>query len=46
MPRCSGCYPITRQERDFKREHGPEALEERFEAAGLDYSNPARASVG
>jgi hypothetical protein len=37
--------PITRQERDFKREHGLEALEQRFEAAGLDYTDPARASV-
>jgi len=37
--------PITRRERDFKREHGLEALERRFEAAGLDYTDTARASV-
>jgi hypothetical protein len=37
--------PITQDERDFKKMHGPEALEERFEAVRLDYSNPRRSSV-
>jgi hypothetical protein len=37
--------PITRAEREFKREHGLEALEQRFEAARLDYTDPGRASV-
>jgi hypothetical protein len=37
--------PITRAERDFKAIHGVEAPEQRFEAAGLDYTDPTRASV-
>jgi len=34
--------PITESERDFKAEHGLEALEERFEEAELEYWNPTR----
>jgi len=37
--------PITEAERDFKAEHGPEALEQRFDDAAIDYWEPARASV-
>jgi Suppressor of fused protein (SUFU) len=37
--------PITKAERDFKAAHGLEELEQRFEAAGLRYWDPARASV-
>jgi hypothetical protein len=37
--------PITEAERDFKVEHGLEALENRFQAARLDFLNPDRASV-
>lgn len=37
--------PITRAERDFKRAHGVDALEQRFEEVSLDYSDPARSSV-
>jgi hypothetical protein len=34
--------PITESERDFKVEHGLEALEQRFEDAGLRYWDPHR----
>ncbi len=37
--------PITKAERDFKVAHGQEALEQRFEAAGLRYWEPERASL-
>jgi hypothetical protein len=37
--------PITREERDFKKEHGLEALEQRFEQAGLSYWDLRRQSV-
>lgn len=37
--------PISRAERDFRRDHGLEALEQRFEQAQVDYINPQRASV-
>jgi len=37
--------PITPAERTFKVEHGPEALEERFDQAALEYWNPNRPSV-
>jgi hypothetical protein len=37
--------PITEAERDFKVEHGLEALEDRFHAARLDFTNRYRASV-
>jgi hypothetical protein len=37
--------PITEAERDFKVEHGQEALEDRFHAARLDFTNPHRASL-
>ena len=42
------CYwfiPITEQERDFKIENGPEALEQLFEDKKLDYLNPTRDSL-
>jgi hypothetical protein len=37
--------PITPGERDFVAEHGLDALEQRFEAAGLEYWDPHRSSV-
>jgi hypothetical protein len=37
--------PITSLERDFKAEHGIEALEERFDAGAIAYWDPARPSV-
>ena len=37
--------PITQAERDFKASHGQEALEQRFEAAGLRYWDINRDSV-
>lgn len=37
--------PITAAERDFKAEHGLQALEDRFQAARLDFANPHRVSV-
>jgi hypothetical protein len=37
--------PITSAEREFKIEHGLDALEERFEAESVDYTNPLRGSV-
>lgn len=37
--------PITEAERDYKRERGLEALEQRFEDERLDYANPQRQSV-
>lgn len=43
--RCLWLVPITREERDLKRALGVDALEERFEDAGLAYLDPLRASV-
>jgi hypothetical protein len=40
-----GLLPITTAERDYKVEHGLEALEDRFQAAGLAFADPHRASV-
>lgn len=37
--------PITAGERAYIREHGLDALEQRFEEAGLEYWDPHRASV-
>ena len=37
--------PITETERDFKAQHGLEALEQRFDDASRQYSDPQRASV-
>ena len=42
---CVWALPITAAQRAFKVEHGLEALEQRFEDAGLEYWNPGRASV-
>ncbi len=42
---CLWLLPITEAERDFKRQQGLDALESRFEAASLDYLDPARTSV-
>jgi len=36
--------PITTAELEFKKRHGLDALEQRFEAAGLDALDPTRAS--
>jgi Suppressor of fused protein (SUFU) len=37
--------PITASEKDFKKNHGLEALEECFDRVELDYVNPMRGSV-
>jgi hypothetical protein len=37
--------PITERERDFKAQHGLEALERRFEDAGIHYWDPHRSPV-
>jgi hypothetical protein len=37
--------PITRQERDYKKQHGLEKLEELFERQHFDYLDPKRPSV-
>ena len=37
--------PITERERQFKMQHGLEALEQRFEAESLKYWDSARASI-
>lgn len=37
--------PVTRAEVDYKKLHGMDSLEERFENAGFDYLDPERASV-
>ncbi len=42
---CLWLIPITLREREFKITHGLEALEQRFDAAPLDYLNPLRGSV-
>lgn len=43
--RCLWLIPITCQERDFKKEHGLEALEREFDRPGFDYLDPGRQSV-
>ncbi|MGY2134874.1 suppressor of fused domain protein [Hymenobacter sp. HD11105] len=42
---CYWLLPITRAEREFKKTHGVEALEEAFEQQALDYLAPRRRSV-
>ncbi len=37
--------PMTFAEREYKREHGAEALEALFDQGGFDYSDPARPSL-
>jgi hypothetical protein len=37
--------PVTEAEVQFKKQHGLDALEQRFEAAGFDYLDPDRRSV-
>ena len=37
--------PITERELEFKKTHGLEALEERFEAKQFDFLDPRRPSV-
>jgi Suppressor of fused protein (SUFU) len=37
--------PVTQQEVEFKKRHGLEALEDRFEGTGFDYLDPLRKSV-
>lgn len=43
--RCLWLVPITESERDFKREHGLEMLEKRFEETRFNYLDPGRMSV-
>ena len=42
---CYWLIPITKEERDYKIEHGCEALEQLFESNNLDYLNPARQNL-
>ena len=42
---CLWLIPITPEELDYKKEQGLEALEERFEATQIDYTDPYRLSV-
>lgn len=43
--RCLWLIPITRTEMEFKRSHGLDALEKRFEQAKFNYLDPKRPSV-
>jgi hypothetical protein len=43
--RCLWLLPITSEEAQFKREHGPDALEDRFERSNFNYANPWRPSI-
>ena len=43
--RCLWLLPITTTELAFKKQHGLEALEQRFEAAGFNALDPTRAPV-
>ena len=37
--------PVTQPEVEFKKRHGLDALEQKFDSVGLDYINPNRSSV-
>lgn len=43
--RCYWLLPITEREVDFKKAHGTEALEQRFEAIDVPFADPLRESV-
>lgn len=43
--RCFWLLPITQAEREFKKEEGLEALEAKFDAAGILFADSARPSV-
>ena len=43
--RCLWLIPMTRAERDFKKQNGLAALEERWEAKQFNYLDPKRASA-
>jgi hypothetical protein len=43
--RCLWLLPMTPEEARFKRDNGPNALEERFEASGFNYADPWRPCV-
>ena len=40
-----GRIPITEAELAFKKKHGLDALEQKWEAAGFNYLDPLRRSV-
>jgi hypothetical protein len=42
---CLWLLPITQEEVGFKKQHGTEALEQRFEASAFNYANPWRPSI-
>ena len=42
---CYWLIPITKAERDFKKEHGAEALERLFEEKSINYLDPKRSSL-
>jgi Suppressor of fused protein (SUFU) len=43
--KCYWLLPITRSERDFKKNQGLEALESLFDRKGVEYWNPSRPPV-
>lgn len=43
--KCYWLVPVSKQEVEFKKRYGVEALEEKFEVAGLNYLKSGRASV-
>ena len=45
LVRCLWLIPVTSREVAFKKEHGLEALEQRFEEVGFNYADPSRPSV-
>ena len=45
LARCYWLLPITQDEREYKKRHGLEKLEELFDTYKLEYANPFRKSV-
>lgn len=43
--RCLWLIPVTSAAIEFRRVHGTEALEERFEATDFNYADPGRVSA-
>ena len=45
LVQCLWLLPITKAERDYKRVHGLEALEQKFEKLRVNYVDPKRPSI-
>jgi len=45
MGKCFWLIPVTKAEVEYKKAFGLESLEQRFEAAQFDYTDPHRPSV-